>query len=201
MNLLGHAMVARWFDRDPYFVLGAMLPDLRTIARASALVPRHGAVASGVAMHHRTDAAFHGLPEFVAACVHAGEELAADGVRRGPRLAVAHVGLELLLDGELAHDAALVDDFVAALAIELPLDAGVREVMTRLHRRGAPHGHRDPHEVQQRLAHVLGRHPRLTPMPEELMPIRAWLERAQARLRAELPRWIDGLRRRMDAPA
>ena len=38
----------------------------------------------------------------------------------------------VLLDGELAHDAALVDDFVAALAVDAALPPGLREVMARL---------------------------------------------------------------------
>ena len=103
MNLLAHAWVALACGRDgPGEVLGAVLPDLATMARVrldrGRLAP---GVAAGVACHLATDGAFHADPRFVAGSAALRRELLDAGVRRGAARAVGHVGWELLLDGTL----------------------------------------------------------------------------------------------------
>ncbi|MBC8068509.1 MAG: hypothetical protein IAG13_09260, partial [Deltaproteobacteria bacterium] len=121
MNFLGHAAAARWHSSDPRFVLGAMLPDFAHMAGIRGVRPRDDVTAAGVAFHHRTDAAWHGCASFHVLS-HAGtERLQGDGVGRGPALALGHVAIELLLDGVLADDRELTDDYAAALQVELEL--------------------------------------------------------------------------------
>jgi hypothetical protein len=129
VNFIGHATVALWFCEDPTwrargpasfseFVLGAMLPDLAAMARLKlpARIPA-GPLAEGVALHHRTDGAFHGDPSFVGLTHQTLDLLTSHGVARGPARGVAHVGVELLLDGELLRIPAVVEVYQAALAV------------------------------------------------------------------------------------
>lgn len=110
MNLLAHVHVALAAEpeADDDVVLGAVLPDLASMARSrivdrSALVP---AVDHGVGLHLRTDAAFHVLPTFVQGAGAIRDALRARGVSRGAARAVGHVGWELLLDGTLVGSSA-----------------------------------------------------------------------------------------------
>ena len=61
-------MVAGWFETDPVFVLGSMLPDLASILGTRLNGAGAVTLAAGVALHHRTDAAFHRLPGFHSLC-------------------------------------------------------------------------------------------------------------------------------------
>lgn len=129
MNLLGHAHVALASgDDDPVFVLGALLPDLASMARVrisrELLAP---AVDRGVGFHLRTDAVFHTLPEFIGGSAAIRRAVLARGLSRGAARAVGHVGWELLLDGtlvgspaEAAFHAALDEADDVAAAIDRP---------------------------------------------------------------------------------
>jgi hypothetical protein len=129
LNLLGHAHVALARDDDPDFVLGALLPDLASMARVrltarSLLDP---SVERGVVYHLRTDAVFHTLPGFVEGSALIRRELLARGLSRGAARAVGHVGWELLLDGtlvgspaEAAFHTALDRADTAATAVDRP---------------------------------------------------------------------------------
>lgn len=109
MNLLAHAHVAlasdgdAGADPDPDYVLGAVLPDLASMARTR-VVDRGQlgpTVDRGVSCHLRTDAVFHSLPAFVAGAAAIRTALRERGLARGAARAVGHVGWELLLDGTL----------------------------------------------------------------------------------------------------
>jgi hypothetical protein len=63
-----------------------------------------GTLGAGVEFHHVTDHAFHELDSFRAFLREATALLDARGVRRGTARAVAHVGVELFIDAELAED-------------------------------------------------------------------------------------------------
>src|SRR5688572_4337425 len=106
MNFFGHAAMAERFSKEPPFVLGAMLPDFSSMLRLRPPGSSHPVVARGVAFHHATDEAFHELAVFRELCSDAMRLLAERGVSRGTRRAVAHVGVELLLDVELSADEA-----------------------------------------------------------------------------------------------
>src|SRR6187431_2746251 len=102
VNFFGHAVMAALENDAPRFVLGAMLPDLTTMAGARLERVHDDEVAAGVAHHHEIDRAFHGCAPFVRMCASALEELEARGVSRAAARAVGHVGSELLIDGALS---------------------------------------------------------------------------------------------------
>src|SRR5438067_700665 len=106
MNFLAHAAVASSHDRDPEFILGAVLPDL--LPMAGVAVARHdlpAQVQAGWRFHHRTDDAFHAAAAFRAGVQALRTDLRGTPLETGPRRAVAHVGWELLLDDVVAGDA------------------------------------------------------------------------------------------------
>jgi hypothetical protein len=103
MNFFGHAAVAARFDERPGFLLGAMLPDFCGMLRLRPPAVACPNVGAGVRFHHQTDAVFHDLSLFRSWCQKARVHLEARGVARGTARAVAHVGLELLLDAALAE--------------------------------------------------------------------------------------------------
>lgn len=102
MNFFGHVVVATWLpDADGRTALGAMLPDLLGIAGLRGVEPRDPEVARGLELHHRTDDVFHASDAFVTLQASLRAALEAGGLQGGPARAVAHVGVELLLDGAL----------------------------------------------------------------------------------------------------
>lgn len=202
MNFLGHACAATWHDRDPRFVLGAMLPDLATMAGVRRPVAQDAVIAAGVAFHHRTDAAFHGSPTFER-LTHAGSRALQDaGIARGPALAASHIAIELFLDASLAVDAALVADYAAALRSELVLGdeahtLALAKLRLRLHDAGAPHWYAELDEMVPRLERILSRHPRLALTPADRAPLHAWVVEVQPQVAAGSDRMLDELRARL----
>jgi hypothetical protein len=102
VNFFGHSVVAAVKDPDPRFILGAMLPDFSSMLRATPPRVRCARTRAGVEFHHETDRVFHGSRWFLDFQRAARQQVFALGMRRGPGLAVAHVGVELILDGHLA---------------------------------------------------------------------------------------------------
>jgi len=182
MNLLGHAFVALEVDRDsPDFVLGALLPDLASMARArvdrSLLSP---SVDSGVACHLRTDSVFHTLPAFVSGSAAIRRELLERGLSRGAARAVGHVGWELLMDGALVGsdaEAAFHDALDRADAPTAAFDhpdrwtrlLGYRPQLKQLR-------YDDPVWVAQRLERIFHDRPYLRFEPHQLPAVTAVLQ-------------------------
>lgn len=178
MNFYGHAVVATRYRQDPAFVLGAMLPDFAGMARVRVTsVPE--AVRAGVACHHEVDGAFHGADAFFASCARDVDAMTRDGVPRGAARAVAHVGLELVLDAHLVRTLGPSDLYVEALreGTRLVRDGSLvlRDGMERdalsdlLHRLvayGGPAGDAPPSYFTTRLARMLQHRPRLAIPPE-----------------------------------
>jgi hypothetical protein len=206
VNFFGHATLAARRSNDPRFVLGAMLPDLVSMAGVRIAEAKDPVLAAGIALHHETDARFHGAPIFTELCRSANEELQAAGVGRATARAVGHVGSELLLDGILSYD------MIARGAYERSLAHSVREPMEhaltlrgeattqqlqalleRLHRAPLPEGYREPSFVLDRLQTILARRPRLAFRSGDLEPTQRWLERALAELQRHGTAWIDAL--------
>ena len=112
VNFFGHAAVAT--SARPSCraggVLGAMLPDFATMsgARLAADQPHDATVAGGDRPAPRDG---RRVPPACRSCSalmrELDERLAAGGCARGPRRAVAHIGVELLLDGILVDEATL----------------------------------------------------------------------------------------------
>ncbi|MGD8859331.1 MAG: hypothetical protein PVI30_04915 [Myxococcales bacterium] len=200
MNFFGHACVARRVDDDPRHLLGAMLPDLATMAGVRLAGAQDAAIARGVAHHHEVDRAFHRLAPFVALCRSALEQLTEAGVSRASARAVGHVGAELLLDGLLAEDAQARADYRASLRHALRHGlagrvgfredggaTGLQRVLSRLADAPIPEGYREPAFVADRLTWILARRPRLALQPADDAPVRAWLRQARTQLEGEAP--------------
>jgi hypothetical protein len=188
MNFFGHAVVAGWFEREPRFVLGSMLPDFATMSGTRLSTVTEARVAEGVALHHRTDDAFHAAPTFLLLSGIAREALEQREVGWGTARAVAHVGTELLLDGVLLTRHAsepYVEALEAAHAIAQhdPLVFGFRDqgvgfelLLRRLRDAGPPHAYREPVRVAEFLERALSRRPRLCFQPGERARVAEVLE-------------------------
>jgi hypothetical protein len=127
MNFFGHAAVAAQFTGDPSFVLGAMLPDFSSMIAARPPLVAHPELAAGVRFHHATDEIFHDLEPFVLWSRHASEWLRTRGLGRGSARAVAHVGVEFLIDEALAESEAARSAYLSALRV-----AAVREISSAI---------------------------------------------------------------------
>lgn len=168
MNLVGHQVVAALSGADPVTQLGAVLPDALHLIGARTPSSLPGALAAGVALHHRTDDGFHNDPWVVAEMAQLRERLTSLGVARGPARAAAHIAWEMQLDGVLD---------VLGLAhgwVELWGDPDpVIEVLHREHHRdwqdlrahaarpAWPERYRDAAWVAERVVAILSRRPRL----------------------------------------
>lgn len=177
------------------FVLGAMLPDLSSMAGARIERVNDRVIAAGVDHHHQIDHAFHACAPFVALCTSALTTLEAQGVSRAAARAVGHVGSELLIDGALsaqrdslsAYSSALHDAIDHNAAQEIAFRAGdsaidMHALLVRLADAPIPQGYREPEFVLTRLQRILAPRPRLALQAHELEPVRAWLEHAHARI-------------------
>ncbi|MBX3162522.1 MAG: hypothetical protein KF773_41550 [Deltaproteobacteria bacterium] len=178
MNYFGHAAVASWSSPAAGTILGAMLPDFESMSGARVAATEDREVAAGIELHHATDAAFHKLPAATALMRELDERLAAAGCARGPRLAVAHVGVELLLDGVLVDEHVYAEAFTRAIAHDAAItwrDAndGARfaALLARMRAYGVPYDLRRVDAIVQRLARILGHRPLLAPSPDDLRAI------------------------------
>jgi hypothetical protein len=111
---------------------------------------------------------------------------------------VAHVGIELLLDGELVANEAPCAEYLEALALarEDRLGAGIRfrrpehaarfqHVRARLEEWGVPDGYADPAFVAERVIGALRNRPRLALTPGDARLVRAWMPRAKVQVVAD----------------
>lgn len=178
MNFVGHAHVALAARTETRFVLGAMLPDFASMGRARLERVDDPEIAAGVALHHRTDDAFHGCPSFAALSSETTDILEARGLPWGASRAVGHVGVELLLDGLILADRGTRDAAARAarLLAEPATIAAIRvhasgterwsQLLARVAGRGLPDFYGDPIAVADRLILILASRPRLA-IPED----------------------------------
>ncbi|MGH9242966.1 MAG: hypothetical protein ACRD29_01340 [Acidimicrobiales bacterium] len=185
MNFLGHAYVALGLgSEDPVFVLGAVLPDLVSMARVRLIRSHlHGPLHDGVRCHVDADAAFHSNGEFVGGAAALRTELTDIGLRTGPARAIGHVGWELLLDGaligstaETAFRRAVDVGEVAVAAVDSPHRARWRAFLSRWDA-ASPLRYDDPEWVGQRILVMLARRPRLRLAEAQLPEVVDVLER------------------------
>ena len=176
MNFFAHALVALRRRADPLWLLGAMAPDFASMAGVRlARLEGEGALAAGIAFHHRTDEAFHGAPRFVSLMKSAREDLQARGLGLGPALGISHVGVELLLDGALVRSAGVPEAYRAALREARGAtdslafrgaDAGAARgqwlrFCDRIEGAPVPEGYAQTEFVAERLIGIMARRPRL----------------------------------------
>lgn len=207
MNFFGHAIVAAMRSEAPRFVLGAMLPDLASMASARIESVADPELARGVALHHETDRAFHAATPFQALCSAALSTLESQGVARGPARAVGHVGSELLLDGVLSTDRGARAAYARSLEVGLQdrLELAVhwkndadptrlRTLLRRLVEAPLPEAYRDPDLVCDRLYAILARRPRLALQERDRESVRRWLRDALPSIQRDAAAILDALR-------
>jgi acyl carrier protein phosphodiesterase len=189
VNFFGHAAVASWSTSSPGALLGAMLPDLATMCGGRIQSTDDAAVAAGIAHHHKTDAAFHQLPVVLALMRELDDALSQRQCARGPRRAVAHIGVELLLDGVLTAEPPYRTAYLDGIAHEPALvwrapdePARFALVLERLRTRGVPEDLRRPDAITSRLSRILAPRPLLAPSPDDLRAIHAALVAFQPRI-------------------
>ncbi|PYM90453.1 MAG: hypothetical protein DME04_22690 [Candidatus Rokuibacteriota bacterium] len=195
MNFFGHAVLAVRHCADPAFVLGAMLPDFATMIRARPPLTEHAAIDLGMRFHWRTDDAFHRSGAFGNHTHEAVTWLSARGVRSGSALAAAHVGVEILLDAALAHDAPGQQAYLAALNGAAPGELGRHvawasdeqimrfdRLRERLLERGPIVSDIAPEVVAERLRRALADRPRLALDAAAELAVRDWVSVARAQI-------------------
>lgn len=207
MNFFSHAALARAESDAPPFVLGAMLPDFAGMIRARPPSSEHLEIRAGIAFHHRTDDAFHACGAFRALCGTAFTELQRAGVARGSARAVAHIGIELLLDGVLAEERAARRAYETAVAAGADTALGgfviweTAEQRSRfahlcgvLVERGALAHDTRTELVVTRLVRALSGRPRLELDGSAEPHVRDWIERAREQVRREAPAMLRDVR-------
>jgi hypothetical protein len=164
-----------------------MLPDFCSMLGLAAPARADGQLGAGIRFHHVTDHAFHELAVFRGLCREATAWLDEQRVRRGSARAAAHVGVELMLDAELAENAESRAHYLAALRAghepalleSAPLETEARAQLGRLtgtlSERGVAKRPEDA-VVVERLARALARRPRLWLLPEDLPAVSSWVE-------------------------
>jgi hypothetical protein len=211
VNFFGHAALAFYERNDSGFILGSMLPDFATMIRARPPAADHTALAQGIAYHHRTDQVFHDAEPFRRLCHSSFAALEALGVRRGSARAVAHIGVEMLLDGVLARDAQVCSAYARALeqSRESTLGQHVRwrdeaerlrfgELSAALQRRGVLGADESLEVLVWRLTRALHGRPRLELRSEDEARVLRWAEDARSQVEVEADPLLravrDGLR-------
>jgi hypothetical protein len=207
VNYFGHAAVASWSETSPARTLGAMLPDFAGMCGAHLGEASDPEVAAGIALHHATDHVFHTLAPVEGLMRELDAHLDRLGCARGPRRAVAHVGIELLFDGMLVAEPAYRDAYLAAIATDparvtwRDADGPMRFAMLidRLRSYGVPDDLRDPAAITARLARILAPRPLLAPSPSDLHAIGKALALQQARVGVATETVLRGLRAQLSA--
>jgi hypothetical protein len=214
VNLGGHVIVAAAVHDDPVVHLGAALPDVATVGGFRMVGGAgRGAIGQGIALHHATDAAFHGHEWFTSHLRWMIDSLIAAGVARGAARAAAHVGVELLLDGTLfsgagggerteavsaAFDRAPGADGLSSLVVnEAQQDWMVH--VAGLPRWKPPSYFHDPHRVAHRLHAILAQRPRLAMTSDDVAKVGAALAEVQPSITATAEDFVAELSTRLDA--
>lgn len=195
-------------DRDVW--LGAALPDVGAMGHFNLLGERPtGALAEGIALHHATDNLFHTHPWFKSHQANLYEALTTAGVRRGAARAVAHVGPELLLDGELLRHPDMKGDIESGMGrLSHHLDAvevlvrqdrrlAWRSHLERVTLRDSPSHYDDPYEVAYSLERILRSRARLAVDADQVLKIGDILSTVHDTIRATALDLVEDLGRQL----
>lgn len=216
MNFFGHAaLAARHFTEQdppldrrllPTVCVGAMLPDFIGMLRLGRPTIHDAALATGVAFHHGTDEVFHELASFHRLSRQAFAWLSDHDMPRGPARAVAHIGIEMLLDEVMATDELARDAYQSALRVPLmPLMvfpivadgerlAGLQEALLM---RAATYAPPTPELVAERIRRTLAGRPRLATDEAGQALLGTWVTRTRPYVLAEAPEVLATLRARL----
>lgn len=188
-----------------------MLPDLANMLRTSPPQARHAEVDAGIRLHHETDRVFHDTEAFRALEAGARLDLSNAGVPKGARRALAHVGVEFLIDAELSARTPAWTGYGLALQFGCSDTCGERldwqSADTRprfaalCDRLAAVAGVRAQNaRIAQRLVGALAGRPRLELAAEHVACLEPWLEACRPQVSARLPELLVELSRGLDAP-
>ena len=217
MNFFGHALVAQRNEATrgairPEFVLGSMLPDFASMLRTRPPEASHDALRAGLAFHHRTDDAFHGSHSFLEFSRQASSFLSERGLARGSARAVAHVGVELLLDAAFAREVAANEAYLSAVECGLTtqvssrihwltgdVESNFQHLCHSLRQRGPYRAEVPPELVAERLRNILADRPRLAMDDAGQSVVRDWVVSVRssivsgaAHLLVEVEQRLDG---------
>ena len=219
MNFFGHAWIAQRNEATrggarAQFVLGSMLPDFATMLGSRPPQVTLPVVHDGIAFHHRTDDAFHGARSFLEFSRQASSFLSERGLARGCSRAVAHVGVELLLDGALAAEESANEAYLSALDagctdhvashihwLANDVDARFRHLCLTLRERGAFAGHTPAEVIAQRLRNILASRPRLAMDDAGQSVVREWVVSARPMIEAGAPLLLREVEQRLESTA
>ena len=181
-----------------------MLPDFSTMSGARVASTSDADVAAGIDLHHATDGAFHVLPAVTGLMRELDEALARRNCARGPRRAVAHIGIELLLDGVLLDDATYRDAYLKGIAYDAVIewrdpgdDQRMAKLLERLRAYGVPEDLKTPESIVFRLGRMLAHRPLLAPSADDLRAIGAGLIELQPRVAVAAETVLRGLRAKL----
>lgn len=215
MNFFGHALIAQRSEatRGPIraeFVLGAMLPDFASMLRTRPPVSTLDALSAGLSFHHQTDDAFHGSQSFLEFSRQASRFLAARDVPRGTARAVAHVGVELLLDAAFAYENGANEAYLAGVAcglteqvqglIHWPTNDDsqrFQQLCQRLLERGRFQENPPSELVAERLRNILADRPRLAMDERGQFVVREWVENARSQITSGAPQLLREVEQRL----
>jgi hypothetical protein len=210
MNFFGHAWVAGWFSEQAPFILGAMLPDFASALGVAEPTSRHPELHAGIRLHHQTDRVFHQAAVFRELEQDGRAWLSKAGVAKGSRRALAHVGVEYLIDAELERHSPHWQGYAQALHFagsavcrdELQWgDAGVGERLTTLCQRiGASTRDTGTRRLASRLVATLASRARLALSSDDAPHVEPWLSECRPKVAALLPSLLDELTRELGAP-
>jgi hypothetical protein len=214
MNFFGHAVVAasHFGAVDPpvpqldHLCAGAMLPDFWGMLRLRRPAVQDTSIARGVAFHHATDEVFHELLPFQRLSREAFAWLSERNLPRGPARAVAHIGIEMLLDEVMAREPGAQDAYRAALRVPLaPLlvfsEATDAERLSKLQNtlleRAALLVAPSAQLLAERIARTLSGRPRLATDAQGQELLGSWVTWTRPRVEAEAPEVLATLRARL----
>ena len=215
MNFFGHALVAQRSEATrgsirAEFVLGAMLPDFATMLGLRPPAAGTDPLQAGIRFHHQTDDAFHGSQSFLEFSGQAWRFLSDRGLSRGSARAVAHVGVELLLDGAFASDNAASVAYLSAIecglteraasCIHWPTMNGAARFETlcqRLQQRGAFPSDTPEALIAARLRSILADRPRLVMDDRGQSVVRDWIVMARPTIVSGAPQLLREVQQRL----
>lgn len=189
MNFFGHATIASTYCRRPIFIFGSMLPDFISICRTQLTNISDPELAAGVEFHHKVDDIFHRSPIFVDLCSQAVKMLCDKSIQRSSARAIAHAGIELLLDGILGKDHSVYSVYIEALkagksknlfcslSFSTPVSFSyLSSLLNRLENSHVIENYRNFEFVANRLHDILISHPKLRFEIEEIEAITEWVQ-------------------------
>jgi hypothetical protein len=219
MNFFGHALIAQRNEAicrggtiRAEFVLGAMLPDFASMLRTRPPETSHDTLRAGLAFHHRTDDAFHGSQSFLEFSRHASSFLTERGLARGAARAVAHVGVELLLDGAFALETTANEAYLSAVESGLTtqvtshihwpsgdVKAKFQHLCHSLLQRGAYRSDTPAELVAERLRNILADRPRLAMDDAGQSVVRDWVVSQRSSIVSGAARLLVEVEQRLDS--